>query len=60
MVGDDDVFIDLGDGVDIIEHPVENGLLTDLQQWLREVLREFPESRGIAGSNNDILHRIQP
>ena len=56
MVCDNDVFIDFGDSVNIIEHPIKDGLLTNLQQWLREILREFPEPRGIAGGNNDILH----
>ena len=41
MIRDDDMFIDLRNPVDIIQHPPENRVLPNLQQWLREVLGQF-------------------
>ena len=57
MVGDDDVLIDTAAGGDVIDQPVEDGLVAYLQQGLREVFRERIESRGVAGGENEALHR---
>ena len=56
VVGDDDVLVDLGDAVDIREHPTENRGVTDLQQGLGEVLRQLAQARGVSGCNDYILH----
>ena len=40
VVGDDDVLIDETAGGDVIDQPVQDGLITDLQQGLGEVLGE--------------------
>ena len=55
VVGDDDVLIDLGDAVDIIEHTAQYGTLAYLQQGLGEVLGEFAQAGGVAGGNNYIF-----
>ena len=41
MVGYDDVFGDIGNSVDIIEHTSKDGALTNLEQWFGEVFGEF-------------------
>lgn len=56
VVGDEDVLIDLGDAVDVIEHAAQNGALADLQQGLGEVLGEFAQTGGVTGGYDDILH----
>ena len=56
VVGDEDVLIDLGDAVDVIEHAAQDGALADLQQGLGEVLGEFAQTGGVTGGYDDILH----
>jgi len=56
MVGDDDVLIDETAGGDVIDQPVEDGLITDLQQWLREVLGEWVEAGGVACGEDESGH----
>jgi hypothetical protein len=53
MVGDDDVLIDETAGGDVIDQPVEDGLITNLQQGLREVLGEWVEAGGVACGEDD-------
>ena len=56
MVGDDDVLINLGDGVDIIEHATENGVFSYLEQGLGKVLGELTQTGGVACCYYDIFH----
>ena len=57
VVGHDDMFINLRDGINVIQHTSKDGRLTDLEQWLGEVLCQLSKSCGIASSNNDIFHK---
>ena len=41
MVGDNDMFGDFRNGIDVIEDTAQNGVLTNLEQRLWEVLRKF-------------------
>ena len=41
MVGYDDVFGDIGNSVDIIEHAAQDGALSNLEQRFGEVSGEF-------------------
>ena len=56
VVGDDDVLIDETAGGDVIDQPVQDGLITDLQQGLREVLGERVEAGGVAGGEDEGGH----
>ena len=56
MVGDDDVLIDETAGGDVIDQPVEDGLITNLQQGLREVLGEWVEAGGVACGEDESGH----
>ena len=42
MIGNNDMLIDIRDGIDIIKHSPENRILAYLQQRFGEILREFP------------------
>ena len=57
MIGDDDMLIDLGDGVDIIEHSSEDGAFSYLEEWFGEVLGEFTKTCGITCRYYYILHK---
>ncbi len=41
MVGDNDMFGDFRNGIDVIEDTAQNGVLTNLEQRFWEVLRKF-------------------
>jgi hypothetical protein len=56
MVGNNDMFIDIGNGIDIIKHTTKNGVGAYLEQWLGKILGEFPQTGGVAGGNNDGFH----
>ena len=56
MVSDDDMLVDIGDGVDIIEHTAKNGVITYLEQWFGEVLGELAQAGGVTGGNDDGFH----
>ena len=58
VVGNDDVLGDVGDGVDVIEHASEDGVVANLQEGLGEVSGEFAQARGIACGYNDCLHVV--
>ena len=47
MVGDDDMFINLRDAVDVIEHTTEDGVFTYFQQGLWEVFGQLTQSRSV-------------
>ena len=59
MVGDDDVFGDIRNPVDIIEHATQDGALTYLEQRFGEVFGEFSQTGGIACSKNNSFHIFQ-
>ena len=50
------MFIYLRNPVDIIQHSPQDSVFTYLQQWLREVLSQLSQSRGIPRSYYNILH----
>src|SRR5574344_1735526 len=58
MVGDDDVFVYLRYGVDVVEHPSEDGTVANLKKWLGEVSCQFSKTRGIACRYNNVLHVV--
>ena len=41
MVGDNDMLIYLWNSVDIVQHPSQDGILSNLQQWFWEVLSQL-------------------
>ena len=47
-VGDDDVAVDAGNGVDVVQEPAQNGALPYLKQRLGEVFRQRIEAGGVA------------
>ncbi len=47
-VGDDDVAVDAGDGVDVVQEPAQDGALPYLKQRLGEVFRQRIEAGGVA------------
>ncbi len=55
-VGDDDVFGDFGDGVDVVEQAAEDGVVPDFQEGFREVLGQGVEPGGVAGGQDDGFH----
>ena len=59
MVGNDDVFGDIGNPVDIIEHAAQDGALSNLEQRFGEVFGEFSQTGGVACGKNDCFHIIQ-
>lgn len=52
-VGDDDVFGDFGDGVDVVEQAAEDGVVPDFQEGFREVLGQGVEPGGITGGQDN-------
>ena len=55
-VGDDDVFGDFGDGVDVVEQAAEDGVVPNFQEGFREVLGQGVEPGGVAGGQDDGFH----
>ena len=45
---------------DIVHKPVDDGLLTDLEQRFGEILRQRVHPRCISGSKNDAFHTHRP
>ena len=56
MVGNDDVFGDIGNPVDIIEHAAQYGAFTNLEQRFGEVFGEFSQTGGVTCGKNDCFH----
>ena len=56
MIGHQNVFIDVVDAVEVVEHTVEDGTLPDRQQRLRKVLGERIKARGISCCNDYVFH----
>lgn len=59
-IGDDDVFGDFGDGVDVVEQAAEDGVVPDFQEGFREVLGQGVEPGGVAGGQDDGFHSRCP
>lgn len=59
MVGDDNVFGDIGNPVDIIEHAAQDGAFTNLEQRFGEVFGEFSQTSGVACGKNNSFHIFQ-
>ncbi len=59
-VGDDDVFGDFGDGVDVIEQAAEDGVVPDFQEGFRVVLGQRVKPGGVAGGQDDGFHSRCP
>ena len=56
MIGDDNVFLDIVDGIDVVHDTVQNGSLPYFQQRFREILRQRIQTCGIAGCDDDVFH----
>ena len=60
VVGDDDVLVDEAGPVDVVDEPVQDGLLPYLQEGLGEVFGKRVKPRGIARGENQAFHRFNP
>ena len=56
MVGNNDMFIDIRNGIDVIEHTTKDGVVTYLEQWLGKVLGELAQTGGVTGGNDNGFH----
>lgn len=59
VVRNDDVFIHIGDGVDVVQHTAENGVVTNLQQWFGKVLGQLTQSGGVTGGDDYGFHLVE-
>ena len=58
MVCHDDMFIHFGDGINVVQHTAEDGVVTNLQQWFGKILGQLTQSGGVTGGDNDCFHWI--
>ena len=58
VVGDNDVFVNVGNAVDVVQHAAEDGVVTNLQQGLGEVLGQLSQAGGITGGDNYGFHLV--
>ena len=56
VVGDDDVLVDVGNGIDVIKHTSQDSVVAYLQQRLGKVLCQFAKASGVTCCYYDILH----
>lgn len=56
VVADYDVFVDKAGAVDVVDEPVQDGLVLHLEEGLGEVFGQGIEPRGIACRKNKTLH----
>ena len=56
VIGDDDVFIHQASAVDVVNEPVEDGLVAHFEERLREILGERVEAGSIARCKNEAFH----
>ena len=56
VVGDDDIFIHQTSAVDVVDEPVEDGLVAHFEERLREILGERVEAGSIARCKNEAFH----
>ena len=59
VVGNDDVFIHVGDGIDVVQHAAKDGVVTNLQQRFGEILGQLTQSGGVTGSDDDGFHLVE-
>ena len=56
VVGDDDVLIDVGNGINVIKHTSQDSVVAYLKQRLGKILCQFAEASGVTCCYYDILH----
>ena len=56
MVGDNDMLVNVGNLIDVVEHASQNRRFPYLQQRLRKVPGQLTQTGGVTGSYNYILH----
>jgi hypothetical protein len=56
MIRNNDMFINLRNPVDIIQHSTQDGIFTYLQQWLWEVLRQLSQPSGVPRRYYNTFH----
>jgi len=56
MVRNNDMFVHLGDGIDVVQHTAENGVVTNLQQWFGKILGQLTQSGGVTGGDDYGFH----
>ena len=56
MVSHNDVFIDVGDGIDVVQHAAEDGVVTNLQQGFGKILGQLTQAGGVTGGDDDGFH----
>ena len=56
MISDDDVFIDIGDGIDVVQHAAEDGVVTNLQQGFGKILGQLTQAGGVTGGDDYGFH----
>ena len=59
VISDNDVFIDVGDGIDVVQHAAEDGVVTNLQQGFGEILGQLTQAGGVTGSDDDGFHLVE-
>ena len=60
VVGDDDVLVDEAGPVDVVDEPVQDGLLPYLQEGLGEVFGKRVKPRGVARGEDQAFHKFNP
>ena len=60
MIGNHHVFIHHAGLVDVVDQPVQDGLVPHLQEGFREVFRQGVQPRGIAGGEDQTFHTLSP
>lgn len=58
MVADHDVFVDKAGTVDVVDEPVQDGLVLHLEEGFGEVFGQGIEPGGIACRKNKTLHGL--
>ena len=56
VVGDDDVLVDVGNGIDVIKHTSQDSIVAYLKQRFGKVLCQFAKASGVTCCYYDILH----
>ena len=59
VVRNDDVFIHVGDGIDVVQHTAEDGVVTNLQQRFGKILGQLTQAGGITGGDYYGFHLVE-
>ena len=51
-----DVFIVVGDGIYVVQHTAEDGVVTNLQQRFGKILGQLTQAGGVTGGDDDGFH----